>query len=504
MRDHQPILIEEFNGLWKRGDADSTPADHFSDCNNVAYIESGFRTRDGIQPFQTPRADGIRAIVRMYTFNTSLDGLITMDSSGNFYHVIPGTSITQILTVAGADDFTMAYANGRAFINPFSAAGLNDFLYIYNGDGTQARKAGGIPPVNADGALAAANSAIAGNVEAGIHIFGVVYETNSGFETQIGPDTLAKVLADDTHKVDLTNICVSPNSYVVKRHIVASKSIDPAFFTGNLKGYELFFVPGGDLNDNTSTTLTVNFYDAELLESAADNFDLLSSISNGNGGLSFYHNRLVVAGCGAINMARVSKPGEFEAFSALDGFILMQNDGLGMLNTQEYRDILYAFKINETLAFTDNGDVPTSWPSSVVDEGLGAGIHGVIYIDTRQGVNSEFLVVENYSGIFMFNGTFQRPELSYKIKDLWVGSTGGGSGFSQVEIARSTEIYNDVLNQIIYLNFPSLFLILIGDYANAMNPEKIRWSKWTFTVKPNTITLFSKTNQLLIGSTGTT
>lgn len=497
MRDHDPILIEVFNGLWKRGDADSTPPDHFTDCNNIAYIESGFRTRDGIEPFYNPRADGVRKIVRMYTFNTSTDdGLITLDDAGNFYHVIPGApSATFILNVPNADDFTMISANDRAYINPIAQTGLNDFLYVYNGNGLPARKAGGNPPVDADGALAAANSATAGNVEAGIHIFGVVYETDSGFDTQIGPDTLATVNAPGTLKVDLSAIPISPSAAVVSRRIVASKAINPALYTGDTRGYELFFVPGGDINDNTSTTLTVNFFDIELLESASDLLDIMSSIVSGSG-LCFYHNRLVLTDpFNFPNIAYVSNVGEYEAINSVDGLIEVMADGLGITTAQEYRDILYLFKINETTAATDNGDVPSSWPLTIVDEGLGAGVHGVCYIDTRQGMSSEFLLLENYSGIFIFNGTFQRPELSYKIKDLWLA-------FTQNTVARLVQFYDNVLIQTLFINIPEDNLILIGDYANGMTPETIRWSKWIFDVQPNTITLFDKDEKLLIGSTG--
>jgi hypothetical protein len=496
MRGHDPLLVEVFNGLWKRGDADSTPVDHFAEAVNIQYIESGFETRDGIQPFMNPRPTGTRDIARMYTFNTTTDdGLITLDSSGNFYHVIPADpSSTLILSVANAEDFAMAIMNDRAYITPFNDTGLNDFVYVYNGDGTPARKIAGDPPVDADGAMAAANSGTTGNVEAGIHIFGVVYETDSGFDTQIGPDTLPTVTATGTKKVDLSAIPVSPSSAVVARRIVATKAIDPAFYTGNTRGYEFFFVPDGEINDNVTTTLAVNFYDIELLEAATPLLELMSEVISGSA-LTFYHNRLVLMNpYGEPGLVRVSLPGEYEAFNEVDGIILAQFDGLGITTGQEYRDILYLFKINETLAATDNGDVPSSWPLVIIDEGLGAGIHGVCYIDTRQGMSSEFLLLENYSGIFQFDGTFKRPELSFKIKDLWLS-------FTQNTVARKIEFYNDVLRQMIFLNIPDDMMILMGDYANGMTPETIRWAKWTYEVEPNTITLFDKDEQLLIGTT---
>ena len=49
MLDHKPIVLEEFNGLWQRGDNDETPKDHFSDCNNIRFIgTSAFGTRYGV------------------------------------------------------------------------------------------------------------------------------------------------------------------------------------------------------------------------------------------------------------------------------------------------------------------------------------------------------------------------------------------------------------------------------------------------------------------------
>jgi len=491
MRDHQPIAFEQFNGFWDRGQDDSVPKDHFIEGLNVRYFESGYESRDGISPF-IPRMNGTRAVVRMYTFNVASDGIITLDNAGNFYHVIPATNTsTLILSLPGVTDFTMAITNGRAYINPI---GIATFLYVYNGNGTTAHKAGGNPPTNADGALAAANSG-SGNVEAGIHIFGVVYETSSGFLTQIGPDFLPTVNAPGNNAVLLTSIPISPDPNVIARHIVASKFIVPAQYNGNTRGYELFFVPGGKISDNTTTSLSVNFFDSQLLASAAGLLDIASSVANGTG-LCLYHNRLVLTGTPTINAARVSNPGEFEAFSNLDGFVQVQNDGLGLLNGQEYRDVLYLFKINETVAFTDNGNVPSSWPMSVIDEGLGAGIHGVCYIDTRQGMSSEYLLLENYTGIFMFNGTFIRSELSFKIRDYWLT-------VDQIDIAQNIEFYNDVYRQSIILNIPGLSLLLVGDYANGMTPEAMRWTKWTYSIIPRTITLFDKSNKLLIGSQNT-
>jgi hypothetical protein len=45
-RDHDPLVIEEFGGLWQRGDPESAPSDHFIQADNIQYIHSGCETRD--------------------------------------------------------------------------------------------------------------------------------------------------------------------------------------------------------------------------------------------------------------------------------------------------------------------------------------------------------------------------------------------------------------------------------------------------------------------------
>jgi len=49
VRDHQGIVIDRFNGLYDRGDKDSVPLDHFTECNNVDYIaDSAFEQDLGL------------------------------------------------------------------------------------------------------------------------------------------------------------------------------------------------------------------------------------------------------------------------------------------------------------------------------------------------------------------------------------------------------------------------------------------------------------------------
>src|SRR5690242_12963653 len=118
-RGHEPVVIEEFNGLWKRGDADSVPIDHFADCNNIQYIESGFRTRDGLD---TLIAKG--NVARMYNYKLPTgDSFLILTTDGEIFHALLDDTHTvygPILTIAGMTDFNFVQFNTFAYITPFA------------------------------------------------------------------------------------------------------------------------------------------------------------------------------------------------------------------------------------------------------------------------------------------------------------------------------------------------------------------------------------------------
>src|SRR5258708_6620607 len=142
MRDHSPITVENFEGWWQRGDADSTPPDHFSDCANIQYIEGGFETRAGIET-NTDLGIGFINLLKIKNYpKIASESLLMLDDNGNIYDTGSPTPLTPILTVTGMLDFGFAVFAGRAYISPSNlVSGLqNQFVYVYLGDGTPARK----------------------------------------------------------------------------------------------------------------------------------------------------------------------------------------------------------------------------------------------------------------------------------------------------------------------------------------------------------------------------
>lgn len=500
MRDHKPVILDEFNGLWNRGPKDSCPADHFSNCENLQYEEKQFRVRDGIDPYVA-----LGNIIRMYNYVMQEgESLLVLDSNGDIYHVVnPGlVSVVvygPILSIGEMTDFKMQSIAGRAYITPIqnntNPYGINyqtgvedEFVYVYKGDGTAARKAAGAGPTT--GALTLADGG-AGNVEAGYHNFAVAYETDTGFITKI--ERFASInVASGGRTVDISNIPVSPDSFVVARRIVATRAIDPTLYTGDTKGYPFFFVPGGRIDNNTDTTLSVSFFDVELFADATYLLDLLEEIPAG-ATLNTYHGRMVVgAEFDNISLFRVSTAGEPEAIDAVSGLVIIPLDGNPLTNAQEYRDVFYGFKKTRTYSINDNNDVPSSWPVDVVDLGIGASLHGIASVLDSGGVNIEYMLIVDYSGIMVFDGAYRRPELTWKIERNWLRLE--RNDFANIQIM------NDSLGQNLYMTLPDRRM-LYGDYRNGLTAKDIKWCPWRFDVQTNTIALI-ETNKLIIGANG--
>ena len=498
MRDHNPVVIEEFNGLWVRGDPETVPLDHFSQAINVQYIESGFRTRDGIEPYQTATAIG--NVVRIYNYVLPTgDSILTLDSNGDIYHTIsPTVTYGPILSIPAMTDFGFIAVAGRAYITPYNSTinsigqsaeiGLEDeFLYVYRGDGVAARKAGGAPSVSATPLVAVPG--VAGFSDLGFHIFAIVFETNTGYLTAPGPLTFATATSvSEVQGYTISSIPVSPDTFVTKRHIVASKKV--LGYNGDQDGYQLFFVPDGNIDDNTTTSKVISFYDIDLLEDASHLIDNFSEIPAGVA-LATYNGRMILTTeFDNISLVRVSAPGEPEAFDQVDGLIIIPLDGNPVTNAQEFRDVLYIYKKTRTYACVDNEDIPSTWIPEPVDQGIGAPVHGISQVLDSGGVNVEYLVIADFSGIMLFNGAYTRPELSWKIATFWLE-------IDHFEF-RKIQMVNDTINQIIYLTLPDSS-ILSGDYSNGINPKAIKWAIWNFDIEATTIALIN-VNRLIIGS----
>jgi len=653
LRDHEPIIIEEFNGLYDRGDVDSCPLDHFIQADNVQYANSSVMTRDPLDKYQS-LSSPLKKVVRMYDYvMQSGQSLLVLKEGGLLYHVIDkNVMYGPILTIPTMEDFGFVAYNGRAYITPFKnyvntlgknvQLGVkNEFLYVYKGDGTQARKAAGFPPRNgilgspetAKKPFIAHNTTTDGKIFAGIHVFAVafnggplgplpifpvvdapgkkqiqlenipigppgttsrtvvgtqaiahdvykdanqstytyyvvevipdnttvnkivdiadddasgahpiyvpgagtvppddggllvqqsptegfcdfgyhlvavVYETDTGYLTAPGPERFGACTYTDVKKaVKVSHIPTSSETFVKKRHLVSTKWIPE--YNGDQKGYQFFFIPEGTLENNTATEKTVSYYDSDLLEDASYLIDNYDEIPAGVS-LTTYHGRLVLVGENTYpkkedgtedtsqadnrSVARVSNAGEPESIDKVEGLIIAPLDGNALTNCQEMRDVLYLFKDTRTLAYVDNEDVPSSWLPEKIDEGIGASVHGIATVLDTGGVNIDYLLITDWSGFMLFNGTYARPELSWKIEDLWLGLNRNDFRYIQV--------INDSISKKIWITLPPPMRnnLLYIDYGNGLDPKNVKWAKWIFDVKISTLAII-ETSKVMVGA----
>lgn len=492
MRDHAPITIEDFYGLWQRGDDDACPLDHFLEATNIQYFEGGFQTRDGIDLFQT--AGSLSNILRIQPYKMMNGLTLLVLTEGGIIHHVVSESITYnaILTIPTMTDFNVVSFAGRAYITPFytDVNGIekgiqNQFLYVYQGAGVAARKAGGNPPV---GALIV-NDGAGGNMDMGTHLFAVVFESDTGWLS--APGAFAQHECTENVTVSFSAIPVSLQSHVVKRHIVATRMLKD--FNGDLDGYQYYFIPGATLNDNTTTVLAnVGFFDIDLLEDASHLIDNFTEIPAGVG-LCTYHGRLCLTTTYTdISIAYLSEPGEPEAINQVDGVLIVPLDGNPLTNCQEFRDVLYLFKPVRCVGYHDNQDIPATWQSFVVDEANGAPVHGVATVLDSGGVNVDYLLIANYNGITVFNGGYAEPVLTYKIDDFWFG-------LDRSKL-RAIEIINDTITARFYVILPT-GKVLFCDYNNGMTHDAVKWAHWTYEIFVTTAEIINL-NVIVLGANG--
>lgn len=500
LRDHSPITFDKFNGLWDRGDKDSTPIDHFQDCNNIKYIGSNsFGTRDGVgisQDIAVPLSN----IKRIYNYPTPTGNtliVLTYDvftNQGQIHHVIDSTTVYgPILTLTNMTDFGFLPYAGRGYISPFTSYTTGDLtiekglpgqvLYVYMGNGAAARAAGGDPLV---GNLTIANGA-AGHTDGGFHLFAFVAETNSGFLT--APGAITGFTTSPNNSVSIGTVPTSGDPTIVKRHLVATKIIDN--YDGNTTGYQFFFVPNATINNDTDTFLNnISFFDADLLDDASHLLDNYASIPAGVG-MCLYHNRLCIwTFYDDISLMLVSAPGEPEAISQVDGLIALPPDSNPITNATELRDILYITKRAYTTSYPDNGDVPSTWLPSIIDRALGTCVHGMATVLDSGQTSVDFIIICTYQGISLFNGKYITPELSWKIENFWKNLDRNAFGHIQ--------IINAPIQKELYIVIPD-GRVLVGNYGNGMEMKTMRWVPWSFQVRINTIAIHN-IDEIVLGA----
>jgi len=480
------IPVSSFGGLYSRGIADAVPLGYFQDCLNISLNEtSEIGTRNG-----TSKVITLPNIRRTWIYKriNETARYISLDTNGSLWDSLFGSPI---ITNAAFIDFSLVNYANRAYITFHDrTTGVGTGLYVYQGDGT-IRLAAGTPP--ASFTLSVIDSVNSGDIEAGIHVFAVAFETDSGFVTAPGPAIFNVYDAPGNFKAVVGNIPVGPAG-TVARWVLGSR-VQPDY-DGNQLGVELFFIPGGRINNNVDTSLEINFFDGNLYAEADYLFDNQSIIPAGTF-VTIYQNRLAIGGIqNDPHSLYVSREGEPEVFDSVNGALTIDPSDAttGVTNAIEFRNSLYVTKGNRTYVTQALRDTPPrDWSVDLIDSAIGTECFGIATILDAKGTNTDRWFVADPSGLFVFeSGLFRKPAISYNIEDIW--GRINKNHFKKVQVAHDAE------NYIIYIAVPldnatEISHLLVAFYENTIGQygfiaaQKVRWSIYGFPYRPTSITV---------------
>lgn len=502
MDQHQPITIENIKGLWSRDPTlGSVPQDHLSVSTNVDFFGSFPIVR---MPFSTKYTFDLGSgVVPIRIFHFSyFDSqasvlynqylISTTDGDLYMYDVSDG-SIGLIYSALAGYDYDFSMWGNRCYIAVsyygYCGNAVDYPLQIWNG--VSIRDAGG----NAPTANFVNTASGTGVVQAGNHFYGICFETDTGFITPPGltatPTTA--LVTNGSQSVSLTSIPTG-DSTVVARWVVATKTIPSVIPSSFLYSYQIFFLQR--IGDNTTTSATLNYYDSQLLNDASYLLDIYNGTGAapipGGSSLCVYHNRLVITAPSIDHVSDVlySRINDPETFDSVQGIqtIDVQSEvatdviTTGFVDSQVFRDTLYLTKLFSTYGTSDTGQEPAFWPVNVIDSSYGSYRHGIA--DTAHaGESVDYLLIANNSGLFLFTGYFNRPEVSWKVQLTWQINLDLNSRQAY------TSLHNDTFRKKIYFNSRTASGAQVETYMCDYNDvpsdfsgyrDLVRWSLWNF------------------------
>jgi hypothetical protein len=476
-----------YNGRFDRGEDDICPPDHGSSEQNISFGAQSAGSRYGFASHLAASGGWNGKCLRAHLYERLGEAtrVIILDDEDSLWD---SSSLTDpILTFVGTvTDFSLRTINNRAYISPHdgNVGETGEVVYVYEGTGN-ARVAAGSPP--AGYTLGAEDDGAGGKIEVGNHLFAVAYETDTGFITQFGIGTGEVKNFESTVDARLINIFDIPTggAGIVGRYLVATAALGETY-NGNPAEQEWFFVPDGHIENNSVTEFQVNFFDADLLESADYLQYQKSTIPAGVQLLDFDGRMIVVGDPSAPGQPWVSSTNEPESFSDLDGFISIDpgDAGGGVKNGVSNRGTLYLAKSQRFYAVTDNGAAPSTWKADRVDASTGAECFSIGRILNAPGAMQEDIFVADRSGLYLFPPRSGGTEpLTWKIQDLW-------DSINQINFWK-VQVFVDQINSKIYVNAPigatAVNSILVGDFQKGLGYETIRWSKWVTPTGPTSI-----------------
>lgn len=479
----EPVPIDRMGGLVTLLDPADVPPGCSPDCRDNGFYRGNVRSRQGSETIQELTAGKNVNYLKTY-INPDLQARLLMyDSGGSLWQETaegePGTHSLISSTYQQDQILQSVTAFGREWIAASTGIKGLDLPTVW--DGTNLYLVGNQPP--AVGSFAAVDGA-AGSIVAGVHQVVVFFESESGALS--APSTPISWTAAGGAKVNLTGIPVWP-AVTGERPVIARRV---AFTAAG--GATFFYIPDGSMRiaDNVTTTLTVDFTEAQLL--AGEDISKLfrgvvptaSTDFQGQLGVGSYGRRLVWWG-GNPNfgepfrstLVRWSDPDDPEFYDSLLGIMqVREDDGQGVRAGYELDDRFFFAKEHSLYSVRDDGaNPPSSW--DVVQESPTIGsvsVNGV-------GKGEDWVALFGRAGLF-YHRSGQPIKISQEIQPTWnaINWTYGHKGWVKVDIERKR----------LFVGAPFCTgqvpnLILMCDYEEGILVDPIsnqgqgrKWSPW--------------------------
>jgi len=246
-----PLPLNVFGGWLTLLDPSDVPPGMSPNLADVDFFPGGVRTRPGLVSQFAPLA-GVPQIngVKTYATTNLVQRLLVLDSAGNFYKEITPGTLTVVVAGAAKPNLYLASTTifGREYMALSDGVTGQDLPRQY--DDTNYDRVSQIGPAEGP---AVADSSSGGSISPGVHQCVVVFVTRQGYWT--APSPSVSWTAGGNLKASVTNIPTGPSN-VVQRLL--------AFTAAG--GASFYHVPATMvINDNTTTSVTVDFSDAILL-----------------------------------------------------------------------------------------------------------------------------------------------------------------------------------------------------------------------------------------------
>lgn len=308
----------------------------------------------------------------MRTINaTAVSGSPAILANADYYRIADAThrqmliSNTGRVDVIGTDGTLTNISTGLTSGNYYPDwAVANDLFFLVNGqdakkfDGTSLSAFGITRPTV--GTLAGA--AGASGSPNGTYELRVSYANSSTGHESSASDTAASTVTVSSQKISVSNVPVSGDSQVDTRYLyVRNTSTMTQFYRA------------GTISDNSTTTITLDFADANLV-TVGPTTDENDPPPSGIKYLCFHEGRLFAATDSALYYSKIDKP---EAFPPINVEYVNQSDGQKITGLSSGQQTLLILKEDRSYGLF-NGNDPAAWEIITISSDYGCASHRTI------------------------------------------------------------------------------------------------------------------------------